>query len=74
MAPSATTEEVQFSLSTTAKVGVAASEHEIEKHAHGGEGKTPLEAISQGPLIHAGEEDTFSLNSGKFWWIAFIIK
>lgn len=52
MAPSATTEEVQFPLQTSSKVGVAP---EPEKHAHGGEGKTPLEAISQGPLIQPGE-------------------
>jgi hypothetical protein len=65
MAPSATTEII----ACASKVGVA---EEIEKHVHGGEGKTPLEAISQGPLIHPGEVSLdfsvlFSLISICFW-------
>lgn len=52
MAPSATREEVQLPLQLSSKVGVAPRS---EKHAHGGEGKTPLEAISQGPLVLPGE-------------------
>lgn len=56
MSPSATTEVALAS--SASKVGVAA---ETEKHIHGGEGKTPLEAISQGPLIQPGESVLFSV-------------
>jgi hypothetical protein len=48
MAPSATSDIVVPQVSET-KVGV-----QPEKHVHGGENKTPLEAISHGPLIHPG--------------------
>ena len=63
MAPSATTEEVQFVLPTSSKVGVAttASDPEGEKTQKGGEGKTALEAISHGPLVQPGEEASFSI-------------
>ena len=47
MAPSATSELVV----PTSKVEVA---KQPEQHVHGAEGKTPLEAISHGPLIHPG--------------------
>jgi hypothetical protein len=47
MAPSATSELVV----PTSKVGVAKLP---EQHVHGAEDKTPLEAISHGPLIHPG--------------------
>jgi hypothetical protein len=47
MAPSATAEMTV----STSKVEVAA---QPEKHVHGAEEKTPLEAISHGPLIHRG--------------------
>jgi len=65
MAPSATTEEVQFVLPTSSKVGVAtaASEPEGEKTQKGGEGKTALEAISHGPLVHPGEEASIFISS-----------
>lgn len=49
MAPSATSE---IMVPVVSKVGEAMEE---EKHVHGGEGKTPLEAISHGPLIQPGE-------------------
>jgi hypothetical protein len=45
MAPSATSE---FGTPMTAK-------QQPETHVHGAEDKTPLEAISQGPLIQPGE-------------------
>lgn len=48
MAPSATTEI----LVPVAKSGVV---EQLEKHVHGAEDKTPLEAISHGPLVHPGE-------------------
>lgn len=48
MAPSATTEIAI----PESKVGVS---QQPEIHIHGGEDKTPLEAISHGPLIHPGE-------------------
>lgn len=48
MAPSATSEVVVPEM----KVGVA---KQPEKHVHGAEDKTPLEAISHGPLVHPGE-------------------
>jgi hypothetical protein len=47
MAPSATAEIV----APVSKVEVAA---QPEKHVHGAEDKTPLEAISHGPLIQPG--------------------
>ena len=47
MAPSATSEIVV----PTSKVDVA---KQSEQHVHGAEDKTPLEAISHGPLIHPG--------------------
>jgi hypothetical protein len=46
MAPSATSEIVT---PVTAK-------QQPEKHVHGAEDKTPLEAISQGPLIQPGKK------------------
>lgn len=49
MAPSAIT-EITFPES---KVGTA---KQPEKHVHGAEDKTPLEAISHGSLIHPGED------------------
>jgi hypothetical protein len=55
MAPSAT-EDIVVPVS---KVG--GEEAPVEKHVHGAEDKTPLEAISHGPLIHPGE--TFFLDS-----------
>lgn len=54
MAPSAT-QEVELPI-TTAKVGVSIETTTPETHVHGGEGKTPLEAISHGPLIQPGKE------------------
>jgi hypothetical protein len=45
MAPSATSEIV------APEVGVA---KQVEKHVHGAEDKTPLEAISHGPIVQAG--------------------
>lgn len=48
MAPSATSDIVVPQVSET-KVGA-----QPEKHVHGAEDKTPLEAISHGPLIHPG--------------------
>jgi hypothetical protein len=45
MAPSATADMT----ASTSKVEVTP-----EKHVHGAEEKTPLEAISHGPLIHRG--------------------
>jgi len=48
MAPSATTEIAI----PDSKVGVV---QQPEAHVHGAEDKTPLEAISHGPLIHPGE-------------------
>ena len=47
MAPSATSEIVV----PVSKVDVA---KQPEQHVHGAEDKTPLEAISHGPLIHPG--------------------
>lgn len=47
MAPSATSEIV------LSEAGVA--KHQVEKHIHGSEEKTPLEAISHGPIVQAGE-------------------
>ena len=47
MAPSATADLVV----PTSKVEVA---KQPEQHVHGAEDKTPLEAISHGPLIHPG--------------------
>jgi len=46
MAPSATSETV------VPEVGVA--KRQVEKHVHGAEEKTPLEAISHGPIVQAG--------------------
>jgi hypothetical protein len=48
MAPSAT----ELLATTLTKVGVMDQKTES---VHGGEGKTPLEAISHGPLIHPGK-------------------
>ena len=48
MAPSATSDIVVLD----SKVGET---QQPEKHVHGAEDKTPLEAISHGPLIHPGE-------------------
>jgi hypothetical protein len=45
MAPSATSEIM------VPVVGVA---KQVEKHVHGAEDKTPLEAISHGPIVQAG--------------------
>jgi len=47
MAPSATTELI----TPESKVGVA---KQPEKHVHGAEDKSPLEAISHGPFVHPG--------------------
>jgi hypothetical protein len=47
MAPSATTELV-------AQIPKAEVTKVPEEHVHGAEDKTPLEAISHGPLIHPG--------------------
>jgi hypothetical protein len=49
MAPSATSEIV------VPRVGVA-KQAQVEKHIHGAEEKTPLEAISHGPIVQAGEK------------------
>ena len=46
MAPSATSEIV------TPAMGVA---KQVEMHVHGAVEKTPLEAISHGPIVQAGE-------------------
>ena len=44
--------------SATSQLVVPASNEEVTKqpvqHVHGAEDKTPLEAISHGPLIHPG--------------------
>ncbi len=53
MAPSATTEI----LVPVAESGVA---EQPEKHVHGAEDKTPLQAISHGPLVHPGEFGSFT--------------
>jgi phosphotransferase system HPr-like phosphotransfer protein len=59
MAPSATSEiAVQ-------EVGVA-KQTQVEKHVHGAEEKTPLEAISHGPIIQAGEK-VFPLSLMHIW-------
>ncbi len=50
MAPSATSEIV------SPLVGVA---KKVEKHVHGAQEKTPLEAISHGPIVQAGERVPF---------------
>jgi hypothetical protein len=50
MAPSATSEIV------SPLVGVA---KQVEKHVHGAQEKTPLEAISHGPIVQAGERVPF---------------
>jgi hypothetical protein len=68
MAPSAMSETpvpVVAKVGDIVKEGKAAVEvSEKQVHVHGGEGKTPLEAISHGPLIHPGEcELRFS-----YWW------
>jgi hypothetical protein len=47
MAPSATSEIV------VPELGVA-KQVEKQQHAHGAEDKTPLEAISHGPIVQAG--------------------
>lgn len=54
MAPSATTESVGDVIVPVTKG--AEKKEEIE-HVHGGEGKTPLEAISHGSLVHPGKSD-----------------
>jgi hypothetical protein len=48
MAPSATSEIL------VPQVGWA-KQAQVEKHVHGAEEKTPLEAISHGPIVQAGE-------------------
>jgi hypothetical protein len=53
MAPSATSEIV------VPEVGVA---KHVEKHVHGAEDKTPLEAISHGPVLQPGEMSLFHLS------------
>lgn len=53
MAPSATSDIMV----PETKVGV--SKQDDVKHVHGAEDKTPLEAISHGPLIHPGEGTVF---------------
>lgn len=52
MAPSATAELVV----PTSKVELA---KQPEQHVHGAEDKTPLEALSHGPLIHPGTVHQF---------------
>jgi hypothetical protein len=47
MAPSATSDLIV----PTSKVEVS---KQPEEHVHGGENKTPLEAISHGPQVHPG--------------------
>jgi hypothetical protein len=56
MAPSATNDFA--TLATGLKKDVAVSK-EPEVHVHGGEGKTPLEAISHGPIIMEGKLTLF---------------
>lgn len=41
--------------SATAEIGQEVATKQPEKHVHGAEDKTPLEAISHGPLIHPGK-------------------
>ena len=53
MSPSATTELV----TPLSKVEIS---KEPEKHVHGAEDKSPLEAISHGPLIHPGMASLFT--------------
>jgi len=36
--------------------GGAGKQGQVEKHVHGAEEKTPLEAISHGPIVQAGEK------------------
>ena len=64
MAPSATSEIV------VSEVGVA--KQAAEKHVHGAEGKTPLEAISHGPIVQSGKRDpTFVFGHDlqlRCWW------
>ena len=49
MAPSATSEIL------VPQVGWA-KQAQVENHVHGAEEKTPLEAISHGPIVQAGEK------------------
>lgn len=55
MAPSATSEIVVPEV----------AKQQVKKHVHGGEDKTPLEAISHGPIIQAGKR----LSSSLIWKI-----
>lgn len=57
MAPSATIDELATSVS---EVNISKIP---EKHVHGAEDKTPLEAISHGPLMHPGMLSIFDLLS-----------
>jgi len=59
MAPSATSSSDEIVVQV-AKVGERVDVKE-EKHAHGAEDKTPLEAISHGPLVMPGEIVEFIL-------------
>ena len=58
MAPSATSEIV------APEVGVAKN-HEI--HIHGAEDKTPLQAISHGPILQPGERPILLFLMRIFW-------
>lgn len=49
MAPSA----VETALPVS-KLEISEKQEHEERHVHGGQDKTPLEAISHGPLIHPG--------------------
>ncbi|KAH8687867.1 hypothetical protein BGZ60DRAFT_394699 [Tricladium varicosporioides] len=62
MAPSATTESIGDVVVPVAK---SVEKEEIE-HVHGGEGKTPLEAISHGSLVHPGEFDIRTLLENRY--------
>ena len=73
MAPSAMAELIN----PTSKAEIA---KQPEKHAHGAEDKTPLEAISHGPLLHLGTvnlDSTISAckrsllqSESLSWWIS----
>lgn len=64
MAPSAT---LEITVPVVSKVGEVTE----EKHVHGGEGKTPLEAISHGPLIQPGEWGWYSFVNFCSWPVLF---
>jgi hypothetical protein len=57
MAPSATNETTTGAIGPKKDVAVS---KQPEIHVHGGEDKTPLEAISHGPLVLEGEFVLFS--------------